>query len=67
MAQEHLFLTVRQATRRLNEAGMTVTQDTVQRWCRDRKIAATRLPGGQYRINVTDVDAILRPAEVGAA
>lgn len=68
MTQDHLFLTVRQATERLNAAGMPVTQETVQRWCRDEKIATTKLPGGHYRIHVKDVDAILSvSSEPGAA
>lgn len=68
MTQEHLFLTVRQATDRLNGAGMPVAKDTVQRWCREKKIASVTLPGGQYRIHVKDVDALLMAsAEAGAA
>jgi len=68
MTQEHLFLTVSEATDRLNDSGMPVTRDAVQRWCREDKIPCTKLPGGHYRIHVKDVDAILSTsAEAGAA
>ncbi len=67
MTQEHLFLTVSQATERLNKAGINVHRTTVQRWCRIGRIPAVRLPGGSYyRIHAKDVDAILKPAEVAA-
>lgn len=67
MAQEHLFLTVSQATERLNKAGMNVHRTTVQRWCRIGKLPAAALPGGgYYRIRVQDVDAILKPKAVAA-
>jgi excisionase family DNA binding protein len=66
MTQDHSFLTVRQAAERLTEAGMPVAKDTVQRWCREGKLAAVTLPGGHYRIRTEDVDAILAaPAEAG--
>lgn len=67
MTQEHLFLTARQAAERLTRAGMPVSKDTVQRWCRDEKITAVTLPSGYYRIHVEVVDAILAGAPVGAA
>ena len=67
MAQEHLFLTVSQATERLNRSGMNVHRTTVQRWCRSGKIPAATLPGGgYYRIRVEDIDAILTPKAVAA-
>lgn len=71
MTQVPSFLTVSQATERLNAAGLSVSRDTVQRWCRESKIPTAALPGGAYRIRIEDVDALLvtRPAdaEAGAA
>jgi excisionase family DNA binding protein len=69
MTQDTSFLTVGQATERLNAAGLPIRRDTVQRWCRDAKIPAVTLPGGHYRIRVEDVDALLtaQPTEAGAA
>jgi excisionase family DNA binding protein len=69
MTQDHLFLTVSQATERLNQAGLTVSRDTVQRWCRDKKITSQTLPGGFYRIRAEEIDAVLRGerTEAGAA
>lgn len=69
MTQEHPFLTVSQATERLNQAGLTVSRDTVQRWCREGKINSQTLPSGYYRIRSEEIEAILRGerAEAGAA
>ncbi len=69
MTQDHLFLTVSQAAERLNQAGLSVSRDTVQRWCREKKIVSQTLPGGYYRIRTEEIDAILRGerAEAGAA
>lgn len=69
MTQDHPFLTVSQATERLNQAGLTVSRDTVQRWCRESKITSQTLPGGYYRIRAEEIEAILRGerAGVGAA
>lgn len=68
MPQEAPFLTVSQATERLSEAGLNVSRDTVQRWCRDKKLPSVTLPGGYYRIRVEDVDALLQvdPADTEA-
>lgn len=68
MTQEPPFLTVSQASDRLNAAGLSVSRETVQRWCRDKKIPAVTLPGGYYRLRVEDVDALLvtQPAETEA-
>lgn len=66
MTQDPPFLTVRQATERLAESGLSVSKDTVQRWCRDSEIPALKLPGGQYRIRVEDVDALLTPVSAEA-
>ncbi len=67
MTQEHLFLTVSQATEHLNKAGLSVSRATVQRWCRIGRIPAAALPGGgYYRIRAQDVDAILRPRSAAA-
>lgn len=66
MTQDHTFLTAREAAERLTGAGMPVAKDTVQRWCREGKLAAITLPGGHYRIRAEDVDAILS-APAGAA
>lgn len=67
MTQEPLFLTVRQATDRLNAAGVTVKKETVQRWCRDGKIKSRRMPGGQYMIRQADIDSILATAPEAVA
>lgn len=71
MTQEPLFLTVGEATARLNEKGLAISRDAVQRWCREKQIPTVTLPGGHYRIRVEDVDALLTPqpaaSEAGAA
>lgn len=71
MTQDHSFLTVSQAAERLNGAGLTVSRDSVQRWCREKKIPCTQLPGGFYRIREDVVEALLvsQPvdSEAGAA
>lgn len=60
MTQEPPFLTVSQATERLNQAGLAVSRDTVQRWCRDGKINSQTLPSGYYRIPTDEIEAIVR-------
>lgn len=67
MTQEPLFLTVSQATDRLNDSGLPVTRDAVQRWCREGKIPTVTLPGGHYRIRVEDIDALLVTQPVDSA
>jgi predicted site-specific integrase-resolvase len=69
MTQEPPFLTVSQATERLNQAGLTVSRDTVQRWCREEKITSQTLPSGYYRIPASEIEAIVRGerVETGAA
>ena len=59
------YLSVSEATDRLNAKGLRVSRETVQRWCREGDIPAKKLPGGHYRILVTDVDAFVAPP-VGA-
>ena len=68
MTQDPPFLTVSQATERLNKAGLTVSRDTVQRWCREKKVPTVQLPGGFYRLRIEDVDALLvtQPIDSGA-
>nr|WP_269140588.1 helix-turn-helix domain-containing protein [Archaeoglobus neptunius] len=42
-------------------AGMLkVSERTVQKWCRNGVIRSVRLPGGQYRIPVEEVERLLR-------
>jgi len=67
MTQDHSFLTVSQATERLNSAGLSVSRDTVQRWCREKKVPTVQLPGGFYRLRAEDVDALLiaQPVDSG--
>ena len=36
-----------------------VSAETIRRWAADGKIQAVRLPGGQLRIQRTEIDAIL--------
>jgi excisionase family DNA binding protein len=59
MTQLPPFLTPRQASEYLTESGVAVSQDAVTRWCREGKIAAITLPGGQYRIRREELEAIL--------
>lgn len=68
MTQDTSFLTVSQATERLNKAGLTVSRDTVQRWCREKKVPTVQLPGGFYRLRADVVDALLvsQPVESDA-
>jgi excisionase family DNA binding protein len=68
MTQQPPFLTARQAAERLTDAGMPVTKETVQRWCREGRLPAIATLGGHYRIRAEDVDAILvggLPVEAG--
>ena len=55
MTQDTSFLTVSQATERLNSAGLSVSRDTVQRWCRMRWLPAAKI-GKEYRIRRDDLD-----------
>lgn len=59
MTQVPPLLTPRQAAERLTAAGVTVTEDTIRRWVRDRRVPAITLPSGYYRLRAADVDAIL--------
>lgn len=59
MTQDPPFLTVPQAAQRLSDAGLAYSASTVQRWCRDQKIENVKLPGGQYRIRTSVVDAFI--------
>jgi excisionase family DNA binding protein len=59
MTQDAPFLTVAQVAQRLTDAGLTYSASTVQRWCRDQKIERVKLPGGQYRIRTSVVDAFI--------
>lgn len=54
-----MFLTAREAAEHLTAAGLPITKETVQRWCRKGEITAVTLPGGHYRISVEEVDKIL--------
>lgn len=59
MTQVPLYLTPNQAAQRLTDSGMDIAGDTIRRWCRKGLISATRLPGGEYRIHVSTIDALL--------
>jgi excisionase family DNA binding protein len=59
MTQDPPFLTVPQVAQRLSDAGLSYSASTVQRWCRDQKIENVKLPGGQYRIRTSVVDAFI--------
>lgn len=53
------LLSVTEAQRRLAERGLPVTDETLRRWAIDGKVPAIRLPSGQYRFKVEDVDGVL--------
>lgn len=59
MTQLPPFLTPRQAAEALTEAGISISEDAVRRWCRLGQISALKLPGGQYLIRREDAEAIL--------
>lgn len=59
MTQDAPFLTVSEVAQRLSDAGLSFSSSTVQRWCRDQKIDRVKLPGGQYRIRTSVVDAFI--------
>lgn len=40
-----------------------VSDETVRRWCEDRKIRHIRLPGGRLRFRPEDIDEMLTPVE----
>lgn len=40
-----------------------VSPETLRRWAEERKIRHVRLPGGQLRFDVADLEAILTPVE----
>ena len=52
------LLTVEQVSGRL-----LIGSDAVRRWLRDGRLTGYKLPGGDWRIKVEDVDAILRPVD----
>ena len=54
------FLTVSEAAKHLR-----CTPESVRRWIGEGKLPAQRLPGGYFRIRHVDLEAFLRPAEVG--
>jgi excisionase family DNA binding protein len=53
------LLSVTEAQRRLADRGLEVTDETLRRWAIDGKVPAIRLPSGQYRFKVEDVDGVL--------
>ncbi|TCB97549.1 hypothetical protein E0H26_11555 [Micromonospora zingiberis] len=59
MTQDPLFLTPRQAAKRLAAAGLQITEDTVRRWARIGQIERIRTPSGQYLIHRDVVDGLL--------
>lgn len=72
MTQDVPFLTVPQVADRLAAAGLSFSASTVQRWCRKEQIERVKLPGGQYRIRASVVDAFIQnpatfPRKVEAA
>jgi excisionase family DNA binding protein len=46
---------------------LRVDHSTVLRWIRDGDMAATKLPGGTYRIPRSEVEPLLKAAESPAA
>lgn len=67
MSNAPRFLTVTEVVRRLGEQGLDLSDETVRRWAIDGKIPAIRLPSGQYRFAVEDVDAVLTSPASGSA
>jgi excisionase family DNA binding protein len=72
MTQDAPFLTVPEVAERLAKAGLNFSASTVQRWCRKELIERVKLPGGQYRVRASVVDAFIAnpatfPRKVDAA
>lgn len=72
MTQLPRYLTPRQVAETLTEAGIPVTEDAARRWARESMVESVKLPGGQYFIPRSAIDAILAgktpaPAEASAA
>ena len=44
-------------------AALDVSEETLRRWCRSRRIRHVRMPSGTFRFKRADVDAILTPVE----
>lgn len=55
-SDEDELLTAKEVAKHLR-----VTEGTVRRWIRQKKIETVSLPGGGYRIKKSVVDAILHP------
>ncbi|MBI2851737.1 MAG: helix-turn-helix domain-containing protein [Chloroflexi bacterium] len=54
---EEKFITTKEAADILHLA-----VETVRRFVRDGKLPAQRLPGGFYRVRLSDVEGMLQPA-----
>jgi excisionase family DNA binding protein len=57
------LLTTAQLAEWLTGQGIAVTRETIRDWCLEKKIPATRTPGGkEWRIRREDAQAIVTPA-----
>lgn len=54
MPHDSGLLTTGEAARKL-----AVTEETIRRWIGEERLAAIRLPSGQYRVRAAAIDAIL--------
>lgn len=43
--------------------GVVVTDETVRRWAKDRKLRHVRLPSGRIRFRREDIEAFLTPTD----
>jgi hypothetical protein len=64
MAAQPAHLTPAEAVERLAEAGISVSEDTLRRWARAKRLAAIELPSGRLLFRVEDIDAIAQPTMV---
>lgn len=63
MTQQPAYITPPEAARRLTEAGVPVSAETLKRWVRQGKIRAYRAPSGHIRFRPEDVtpEALMTP------
>lgn len=61
------YLSTAEASEWLRTHGITAASNTVREWCKLQRIAAFCTPGGQYRIRVSTLVAMLAASGVTEA
>ncbi|MFC1485658.1 helix-turn-helix domain-containing protein [Candidatus Latescibacterota bacterium] len=56
--ESDLWLSPREVERRVD-----ITRETIRRYCKDGIIAHRKLPNGQFRIHIADVEKLFLPVE----